>query len=88
LLSPELNNAAASRATLFILEDVYSYNITSLPHMILEVFPLGFERKVGQEQTSALHVDLVVSKISFVKNLVADKFAANKFLQVTLGPKL
>ena len=88
LLSPELNNATASRATLFILENVYSYNITSLPHVILEVFPLGFKRKVWQEQTSTFHVYLVVSKISFIKNLVADKFAANEFLQVTFRPKI
>lgn len=88
LLSPELNNATASRATLFILEDVYSYNIASLSHMILEVFPLSLKRKIGQKQTSTLHVYLVVSKIPLIKNLVADKFAANKFLLVTIRPKI
>jgi len=83
LLLSEFHHAAPLGATLIILEDINSNNITNLAHMVFQVFPLGFKAEIGHKDTTAFHIPLVFCQISFVKHLVSNYLSSDKLLVIS-----
>ena len=82
LLSLELYNTAAFATSVFILEDVYADNISSLAHVVLEVFPLGVPVEVGEEDAPAFHGLLVVKQVVLIEHGGANELAFSKLFLV------
>lgn len=68
LLSLEFYDTAAFAASVLILEDVDADDITSLTHVVLEVFPVCVPVEVGEEDAPAFHGLLVVKQVVLVEH--------------------
>ena len=41
---------------ILVFEDVGSYDITSLPHMVLEILPLGLKSQIAHEEAPPFNI--------------------------------